>query len=143
VNLTQTKMITLSPGWVKYASIFLYTLLLKWVPLFFVAFTSKNILFAFFLILLFWPEIGIIFFKSFRLWLVEGIEDGDEKFNSTDLGNLLIHYSTLWCARLYVLFGLLEAFYGTQVREIFVMGSLAGAFGIEAIGFLTKRKKSA
>lgn len=104
-------------------------------------FTSKNALFVIFLAMMFLPEIGFILNKSFRSWLKNGIEDSDGAFNSEDLSNLLRHYSTLWCARLYVVFGLLEAFYHIQVREIFVMGSLAGAFGIEAIGFLTQRSK--
>lgn len=134
-------MLAVTPGWVKYGSILLYTLLLKWVPSLFLAFTSKNILFAFFLVMMFLPEIAMLFFKNFRVWIKTGIEDGDGEFNASDLGGLMRHYSTLWCARLYVLFGLLEAFYQIQVREIFVMGSLAGAFGIEAIGFLTQKKK--
>jgi hypothetical protein len=102
-------------------------------------FTSKNILFAVFIFMMFLPEMGFIINKGFRQWLKDGIEDSDGQFNSSDLANLLRHYSTLWCARLYVLLGLLEAFYHIQVREIFVMGSLAGAFGIEAITFLTNR----
>lgn len=130
---------TMVPGW-KLFGIFLYTFLLKWIPLFLVAVTSKNILFIFFIIMMFLPEMGMLFNKSFRMWVKSGVEDSDGQFNSEDLANLLRHYSTLWCARLYVLFGLLEAFYHIEVREIFVMGSLAGAFGIEAIGFLTKKK---
>jgi hypothetical protein len=39
-----------------------------------------------------------------------------------------------------VLFGLVEVFYGMKVSEIYVVGSLAGAFGIEAIGFLLRKK---
>jgi hypothetical protein len=104
---------------------------------------SKNILFCFFIFMMFLPECGLLFSKDFRKWVKAGVEDSDGEFNSSDLGNLLQHFSTLWCIRLYVLFGLLEAFYGVQVREIYVMGSLAGAFGIEAIGFLTNKKAKA
>lgn len=133
-------MLTLVPGWIKLIGVFIYTLALKWVPLFFITFSSKNILFSFFLIMMFLPEMAMLFSKNFRLWVKSGIEDGDGQFNSSDLANLLRHYSTLWCARLYVLFGLLEAFYQIQVREIYVMGSLAGAFGIEAITFFVNKK---
>lgn len=102
---------------------------------------SKHILFAVFIFAMFLPEIGFIISKGFRKWLQDGMEDGDGKLHKSDVANMLIHYSTLWCTRLYVLFGLLEAFYGIQVREVFVMGSLAGAFGIEAIGFLASKNK--
>ncbi len=135
-------MYTIVPGWFKIFAVFLYTFLLKWIPLAFLAFTSKNILFAFFIFMMFLPEMAMLFNKSFRGWVKSGIEDSDGQFNSQDLSNLLRHYSTLWCARLYVFFGLLEAFYQIQVREIFVMGSLAGAFGIETLSFfLNKREK--
>jgi hypothetical protein len=87
------------------------------------------------------PEISFTFVPKFRQWIKSGIEDGDGVLNKTDLNALLIHYSTLWCIRLFVTFGLLEAFYGTQVREIFVIGSLLGGFGIEMIGFFAKKNK--
>lgn len=127
---------------VKAFSILICTIFLKALAvmsLSFGAFTSKNVLFCVFIGMMFLPEAGFLLNKSFRNWLKDGIEDSDGIFNASDLANLLRHYSTLWCARLYVLLGLLEAFYHIQVREIFVMGSLAGAFGIEAITFLTNR----
>lgn len=127
---------------VKAFSILICTIFLKALAvmsLSFGAFTSKNVLFCVFIGMMFLPEAGFLLNKSFRNWLKDGIEDSDGVFNASDLANLLRHYSTLWCARLYVLLGLLEAFYHIQVREIFVMGSLAGAFGIEAITFLTNR----
>lgn len=104
---------------------------------------ARHFLFAFFFFIMFLPEMLILFNKDFRSWMRTGIEDGDSKFEKADLQNLLIHYSTLWCTRLYVTFGLLEAFYGTQVRDVYVVGSLAGAFGIEVIGFLLKKSKPA
>ena len=85
------------------------------------------------------PEICFVLVPSFRKWIKGGVEDGDGVLNKSDLKALIIHYSTLWCIRLFVIFGLLEAFYGIQVREVFVMGSLAGAFGIESISFFTRR----
>lgn len=101
---------------------------------------SKNILFIFFIGMMFLPDLGILISKDFRQWIKSGIEDSDGQFNSDDLANLFKHFSTLWCIRLYVLFGLLEAFYHLQVRDIYVLGSLAGAFGIETINFFTKKK---
>jgi len=143
---TQTKslpMVSFFPGWLKLVTVFIYTLAIKWLPLFFITFSSKNVLFGFFILMIFLPEMGVLFSKNFRGWLKSGIEDGDGKFNSIDLSNLIRHYATLCCARLYVLFGLLEAFYQIQVRELYVMGSLAGMFGVEAIGFfISKRKES-
>lgn len=127
---------------VKAFSIIVCTLFLKALAILSISFnqfTSKNVLFCVFIFMMFLPEMGFLINKGFRQWLKDGIEDSDGVFNANDLANLLRHYSTLWCARLYVLLGLLEAFFHIQVREIFVMGSLAGAFGIEAITFLTNR----
>jgi hypothetical protein len=127
---------------VKAFSIIVCTLFLKALAILSISFnqfTSKNVLFCVFIFMMFLPEMGFLINKGFRQWLKDGIEDSDGVFNAADLANLLRHYSTLWCARLYVLLGLLEAFYHIQVREIFVMGSLAGAVGIEAITFLTNR----
>lgn len=101
---------------------------------------SMNIFFGVFMMILFLPELGVILKRDFRVWVKNGIEDSDGKFNKSDLASLLIHYSTLWCTRMYVMFGLLEAFYGIKVRESFIVGSLVGAFGIEAIGFFVKSK---
>lgn len=99
----------------------------------------KHFLFSIFIILMFLPEVLLVFNKSFRGWIKTGIEDSDGKFEKSDLASLLIHYSTLWCTRLYVFFGLMEVFYGVQVRDTYVVGSLAGAFGIEIIGFMFKK----
>lgn len=137
---TLVKTLSLVPGWVKMGSLFLYTFCLK-IAAFMTGSPSINILFGFFVFMMFLPEIAMLFSKSFRQWIKSGIEDSDGQFNSKDLANLLVHYSTLWCARLYVFFGLLEAFYGIKVREMYVMGSLAGAFGIEALGFFTSKFK--
>ncbi len=92
------------------------------------------------MMIMFVPEIGFVISTTFRKWLKDGIEDHDGKFNKEDLATLFIHYSTLWCIRLFVLFGLLEAFYGIQVREIYILGSLAGAFGVETVGYFTRIK---
>lgn len=100
---------------------------------------AKHVLFLVFLILMFLPELLLLFNKSFRQWIKTGIEDADGKFEKSDLASLIIHYSTLWCTRLYVMFGLLEAFYSVQIRDVYVVGSLVGAFGIEAVGFLLKK----
>jgi len=135
------KALYLIPGWMKMASIFIYTLMLKFLTIF-TGFTSINILFTFFIVMMFLPEITMLLSRNFRYWIKSGIEDSDGQFNSKDLASLLIHYSTLWCARLYVLFGLLEAFYGVKVRELYIMGSLVGAFGLESIGFLTSKLKT-
>lgn len=99
-------------------------------------------IFYFLIFVMFLPEMGFALSKGFRNWLKNGIEDSDQKFNREDFNSLLRHYSTLWCIRLYVLFGLLEAFHGIQVRETFINGSLAGAFGIEVIGFVFKNKSN-
>lgn len=100
-----------------------------------------HFLFPIFCFMLFLPELGFIFVKSFRKWLKDGIEDSDNKFNKEDFNSMLIHYSTAWCIKLFVLFGLLEVFYAVQVREIFVIGTLAGAFGIEAVNFFIRRNE--
>lgn len=128
----------------KIFSIFLYTLSLRLMGTVVVASNFINLdwhyLFFLFVTIMFIPEIGFIISSSFRRWLKDGIEDSDGKFNKSDFASLLIHYSTLWCIRLFVLFGLLEAFYGIQVREMYVLGSLAGAFGVETVGYFTRNK---
>jgi len=119
-----------------------YTFILRWIPLVMIGIINpKSILFGFFLLMMFLPEIAILFVKSFRIWLKDGIEDSDGRFNSDDLARLMVHYATIWCMRMYVLFGLLEAFYHIKVSEIMTLGSLAGAFGIEAVTTIMKKRQ--
>jgi hypothetical protein len=128
----------------KIFGVLLYTIILRFLADTLLAFNIVNpqyIIFYVLMIVMFLPEMGFAFAKSFRNWLKDGIEDSDGKFNSSDFKSLMSHYSTLWCIRLFVVFGLLEAFYSIQVREVFVVGSLLGAFGIEAISFFSRFKK--
>ena len=127
----------------KIFAILIYTLCIKvfsFILLQLNIFDFHNI-FGLLILIMFLPEIGFILAKNFRLWLKDGIEDSDGKFNKDDFNSLLRHYSTLWCIRLYVMFGLLEVFYQIQVRETFINGSLLGAFGIEAINFFFSKNK--
>lgn len=126
----------------KILSILIYTFSIKLFSLivFSLGLLDYHNIFYIFIFMLFLPEMGFALSKSFRSWLKSGIEDSDDKFNKEDFNSLLRHYSTLWCIRLYVLFGLLEAFYGIQIRETYIVGSLVGAFGIEAVNFFVKNK---
>lgn len=127
----------------KIAFLYLYTLSIRFVAGFMLAanlMLDWHYFFYILMIIMFVPEIGFLLSTSFRRWLKDGIEDNDGKFQKDDFASLLIHYSTLWCIRLFVLFGLLEAFYGIQVREIYILGSLAGAFGVETVGYFTRIK---
>lgn len=128
----------------KILGVLIYTIILKFIAVFLLAIDIVNpqyIVFYLLMGVMFLPEMGFMISKSFRGWLKDGIEDSDGKFNSSDFKALMAHYSTLWCIRLFVVFGLLEAFYLIQVREIFIIGSLLGAFGIEAVSFISKFKK--
>lgn len=128
----------------KILSIYVYTLSIRvfgWVTLAAGLISDYHYLFHVLVVMLVLPEIGFAVSRGFRSWLKSGIEDGDGVFNTKDFNQMLVHYSTLWCVRLFVLFGLLEAFYGVQVREIFIGGSLAGAFGIETVSFFARKKE--
>ena len=125
---------------IKIISVFVYTFslrILAYVTLL-MGLMDYHFIFPIFVIMILLPELTFTFVPRFRAWIRDGVEDGDGVLNKADLNALLIHYSTLWCVRLFVIFGLLEAFYGVQVREIYVIGSLSGAFGIEMSTFLTK-----
>lgn len=128
---------------IKISSILIYTYLIKILAVLTIILNIFDFHYIFFIMvmIMFLPEVGFLISKNFRSWLKDGIEDSDGKFNREDFNSLLRHYSTLWCIRLYVTFGLLEAFHGIQVRETFINGSLIGAFGIEAINFFMKIKK--
>jgi hypothetical protein len=102
---------------------------------------GSEALFWIFIVALFIPEGGFIFSASFRHWLKDGVEDGDGVMNKSDLTSLISHYATAWCVRLYVLFGLVEVFYGIHVRESIALGTLGGAFGIEGMVIFKKWKK--
>ena len=103
--------------------------------------TSRYFFFGFFMVILFLPEAALLLSKPFRIWIKDGIEDSDGKFNITDFANMLIHYAMLWCVRVFVTSFLVEILFGFHVREIYVISSFAGAFGIEAVGQILKKKK--
>jgi hypothetical protein len=131
---------------IKIVAIFLYTFSLR--ILVYVTFliglmeyTDYHLIFPLFVVMILLPELSFTFVPRFRQWIKAGVEDGDGVLNKADLNALIIHYSTLWCIRLFVIFGLLEAFYGVQVREVYVVGSLLGAFGIETVGFFARKNK--
>lgn len=101
---------------------------------------GKHLFFAMFIIVMFLPELAVLFNKDFRLWLKNGVEDNDGQFNKSDFSTMLTHYATLWCIRMWTFAGLVEIFYGIQVREVYVVGALAGGFGIEMIGFFMGKR---
>ncbi len=121
--------------------LFIYTLLIPIMAFFLSAINISTVdaQYYFFLTIMFLPEIGFLFKKKFREWLKDGIEDNDHKFQKEDFAALMTHYSTLWCIRLFVIFGLRETFYGIVVREIYVFATLAGGFGIEVVSFFIRR----
>ncbi len=131
------------PQMIKIFLILVYTFCLKVLGFVMLGIDLININYFFYLLIfvMFIPEYGFALSKAFRNWLQSGIENGDGKLNKIDLTSLLMNYSTLWCIRLYVLLGLLEAFYGIQVREIWVHSSILGAFGIKAIEAVSFFKK--
>lgn len=127
----------------KIFSIFIYTLGIRVIgsTMFLVGLVDYHHVFPLFVVMILLPELVFTFVPKFRKWIKDGIEDGDGVLNTADFKSLMVHYSTLWCIRLFVIFGLLEAFYGIQVREIFVIGSLSGAFGIEFASFMSRTFK--
>jgi hypothetical protein len=128
---------------IKTFFVLIYTFLIKSLGFLILGVQFLDVQYVFYLmmVIMFLPEFMFIFAKSFRLWLKGGIENGDGKLNKSDFTSLLMNYSTLWCIRLYVLFGLLEAFYGIQVREAWINTSLVGAFGIKAMETISFFKK--
>lgn len=103
--------------------------------------TSRYFFFILFILILFMPELALLISKGFRLWIKDGIEDNDQKFNITDFATMMVHYSMLWCVRVFVVSFLVEIFFNYHVREIYILSSFAGAFGIEVVGAMIKKKK--
>ena len=86
-----------------------------------------------FIFMMFVPEIILLVSKSFRLWIKEGIEDGDGKLNRDDLKDLRIHYAAIWMLRMFVLFGLLMIFYEVEIDTQYYVMPFCGALGIEGL----------
>lgn len=128
---------------IKTFFVLIYTFLIKFLGFVMLGTQVIDVHYIFFLMMfiMFLPEYLFMFSSPFRGWIKSGIEDSDGKFNKSDFSSLLMNYSTLWCIRLYVLFGLLEAFYGIQVRETWITSSLLGAFGIKTIETFSFFKK--
>lgn len=128
---------------IKTFFVLIYTFFIKTLAFIMMGANLIDVHSVFFLMMfiMFLPEYLFVFSKAFRGWIKGGIENGDGKLNKNDFSSLMMNYSTLWCIRLYVLFGLLEAFYGIQVRETWITSSLLGAFGIKTIETFSFWKK--
>lgn len=86
-----------------------------------------------FIFMMFVPELVLLISKPFRLWIKEGIEDGDGKLNRDDLKDLRIHYAAIWMLRTFVLFGLLMIFYEVQIDITYYLLPFSGAMGLEGM----------
>ena len=81
--------------------------------------------------MMFAPEVGVIFFKDFRLWLKTGIENADGKLDRSDLKDLRMHYTAMIMARIFGLFSLMMAFYNIELPWHVYMTPFFGSFGLE------------
>lgn len=91
-----------------------------------------TLLTAFFLFMVFLPEVLWITWKSFRDWIKTGIENSDGKLNKDDLKDAGLIYVSLWSMRVFMGFSLAIIF-GVRIPDAPYMGSLFGSFGIAGL----------
>lgn len=94
------------------------------------------IVFYFFVLMMFYPELSSMLSKGYRKWIRRGIEGDDGKFDTEDVTNLRINYNALWMLRLCLLFGLLIGFYKADIPVTFFLVTFFGAFGMQGLDVL-------
>lgn len=133
---------------VKFFFIWLYNLAFVWVPSVMaqigVDLNHNVFLIDFLVVMIFLPEIALLFIKDFRAWIKGGVEDGDGNLNKSDLKDLIALYMGLWCTRIFAYFSW-QITNGVPIDTQVYLIPLAGALGGGSIPILraqlSKRKK--
>ena len=84
-------------------------------------------------VMMFIPEIALIFSQSFRSWMRQGLEDGDGKLNKADVKDMITFYTSVISVRVFVLFSWAILFGYAELPYHFYITPLLGGFGIAAI----------
>lgn len=133
---------------VKFVFIWLWNLAFAWVPtvLVQIGLSSDQMgpIIYFLIVMIFLPELGLIFSKDFRAWIRTGIEDGDGTLNKSDMKDLVALYMGLICTRIFIGFSWSQVFYQPIEMSTYMI-PLAGALGGGATpvlrAYLNKKKK--
>lgn len=103
-----------------------------------------QLLFTFFSLMLFIPEISIILSPSFRNWLRQGIEDADGKMNRSDVFDLVAHINARLMSIIFGMMSLSMTFMGLSIDWHVYLMPFFGSFGIEGLivikGIYNKQK---
>lgn len=132
----------------KFAFIWLWNLAFAWVPavLAQIGVNSDQMAYIiyFLIVMIFLPELGLIFSKDFRLWIKSGIEDNDGSLNKSDMKDLVALYMGLICTRIFIGFSWSQVFYQpieTTTYMIPLVGALGGGATPVLRAYLNKKKK--
>lgn len=68
-----------------------------------------------FMSLIILPEVTLIVSKSARSFVADALQKGDGRLDTTDLKDLLGHYGTFWCVRVFVIMSLTPIFFSTDI----------------------------
>lgn len=89
-----------------------------------------EIIFWFFVGMMWLPEIIMTTSSGFRGWIKQGIENADGKLNSQDVKDMMVHYISLTSMKLFVLESLLMSFYTVDIPIQFYIIPFLGSFGL-------------
>lgn len=95
-----------------------------------------ELIFYLFTAMMFIPETSILFFKGFREWIKEGLENADGKMNHNDVKDLVVHYASLWSLRIFVLSSLLMMFYNVEFGFQYYIVPFFGSIGLSGFTIL-------
>lgn len=98
-----------------------------------------NVYFWTFFVMMFLPEFALFAFKGFRLWIKEGIEDGDKKLNTGDLKDLMVHYIALWCVRIFAISSLWTIWFNKDIPTSIAWTAIGSALTIYGFNVMGKK----
>lgn len=100
--------------------------------------SPSEIIFWIFAIALLLPEVSFIISKKFRIWLKDGVENGDGILHSKDLKELPTLVGAYYCGKLFALLILMDTFYDIEVKDSFVYLCFSGFAGPTSILQISK-----
>lgn len=93
-------------------------------------------LLIFFVLMMFVPEVALVFSKRFSNWIRSGIENSDGVFSKEDLKDLVILYGSLWSLRAFLFMSWSMVFYDVEIPFYIYLTPLIGSFGISGLPIL-------